>query len=124
MLLETAPGRYQAGEADVILIAQLGARFHVVFLEEHPLPGPIGPIATQAFIRLKSKMHHTAGEDTLAGAQARLDEMRETITIADANVSRERALFVGDCVMVFSVANWVAAGVPFAHVLFPWEAAP
>lgn len=117
MLIETSPGHHTAGEADAILIAQVGAVFHVVLLEERPMPGVPRPIPTLPFIRLKSSMS-SPPIATFAEAQAAVAELREKITIADANVSQERALFVGEEVLVFAVANWIAREVPFATVLF------
>lgn len=106
MLIEIEPGVLMAGPADVICILQVGNRFHAAFFEELPMPGPIQPIKELDFIRLKSKMHHTIGTDTLEGAKKHVEEMRKNIKVNDNNIADE-PLVVDDPISVLVIENWV-----------------
>lgn len=118
MLIEKEKDVFQGGIADVICILKLpGGTFHVAFYEEHPMPGPVRPIKDLDFIRLKSKMHHTAGALTLEGAQKHLDDMRAKIKIPDNNVARNIALDMEDPVSTLILPNWVRANKTVEEVL-------
>jgi hypothetical protein len=66
-----------AGPLDAILILRHAAtgRYHVAFFEEQPPPGPRQAVDDVQVVRLKSRMHHTAGSDTLEGAGVHVDEL-------------------------------------------------
>jgi len=107
MLMDRGNGTKGAGPADIICILKLPAgTYHVAFLEENPLPGPIQPIAELPAIRLKSKMHQTIGAPTLEEAQGHLKKLREKIIVNDTNVVSDVALEVNDPVMNLMVTNW------------------
>lgn len=100
-------GKWQAGEADILCILRLpGEKYHVAIYEEHPLPGSVEAIDSLEFLRLKSKMHHTLGNDTLAEAQSNAAELRKGVTFADSNVYLDAAITVEDPVGQFIVPNW------------------
>lgn len=107
MLLEKGDGTFVGGPADIICILKLpDGKFHAAFFEEHPLPGPVKPISELSMLRLKSKMHHTAGADTLEGAQQHLRELRAWIVLPDANVLADTPIEVNDPLSVWVVPNW------------------
>ena len=66
MLSNNGDGTYTLGPADVMCIFKLPTgRHHVAILEESPMPGPPQPLDALSFLRLRSKMHHTGGAETL-----------------------------------------------------------
>jgi hypothetical protein len=85
MLIENGDGTYTAGPYDVavILFHVETKRFHVCFIVERPFPGPPEPGKP---IRLKSDMHHTAGEATFEGAITQLKDLTKKITLFPGNV--------------------------------------
>jgi hypothetical protein len=120
MLIETEkPGVFTAGALDILCILedQNTGRFHVAFFEEHPMPGPVPSVEETNPVRLKSRMHHTAGADTLEGAQQHLRELREQIVLPDANVCDTPIDWNGEIGIVWLVENWVARGETFADVM-------
>lgn len=121
MIINNGDGTYTMGPADVICIFRLPSGwYHMAVLEENPMPGPIKPIGECDFIRLKSKMHHTEGAETLEGAQQHLLELRKQIKIGDANVVSDAALDISDPVTVFPVRNWTKEKIPLKEALgFP-----
>lgn len=107
-MFQNEDGTYTLGPADVLCIFRLPTgRFHVTLLEEQPMPGPIQPIEELNFIRLKSKMHHTVGADTLEGAQQQLQELRQKIKVSDLCVIADVAVDIEDPVCVLPVRNWI-----------------
>ena len=109
---------FQAGPADIICILQNTetGRFHPAFFEEHPPPGPIRPIKEMEALRLKSKMHHTIGFESLAEAQENVvEDLRTRILLPDANVCLDpiALAFGGIPARVWWVSNWVADGQAF-----------
>ena len=98
------------GPLDILCILKLPAgTFHAAFFEEYPLPGPLMPAAS--LVRLKSKMHHTAGASTLEGAQEHLDDLKQKISVPAGNVLRDAAIEVDDPVNVWLVPNWSAGTI-------------
>lgn len=85
MLIQNSDGTMTAGPKDIICILndQSSGKYHAAFFEEAPLPGNPTDIG---FVRLKSKMHHTQGSDTLEGAKEHVKGMLEKIIVDDANV--------------------------------------
>lgn len=111
MILQRDDGTCDVGPLDIICILKLPAgTFHAAFFEEAPMPGPVQPIDSLTFVRLKSKMHHTGGALTLEGAQEHLDELRLKIHLPDTNVVREEAIEIADPVSVWILGNWKRSG--------------
>jgi hypothetical protein len=120
MLIPNKENTFVGGPADVICILKLPTgRFHVAFFEEHPMPGPVKPIAELPFIKLKSNMHHTGGADTLEGAKQHLNELRTKIQLPDANVLDEIAIEVKDPILVWLVQNWTTGQIGIKDALSP-----
>lgn len=91
MLIDNGDGTYIVGPLDVLCIlrhAETG-RFHAAFFEEMPMPGPVPPADEVEVIRLKSKMHHTEGSDTLEGAQEHLGELAKQLYIDPMMILRD-----------------------------------
>lgn len=120
MLLDNGDGTYMAGPLDVICILQDEdtGRFHAAFFEEHPLPGPVESVEETSTVRLFSRMHHTGGADTLEGAKAHFQQLRNTIQIEDANVSDEPISWDGQLGIVWMFPNWKRRGQTFGD-MFP-----
>lgn len=76
MMIGNEDGTFTAGPLDVLCILQheKTGRFHPAFVEERPLPGPVPSPKDMTFARMKSKMHHTTGFDTLEAAVTDLRE--------------------------------------------------
>lgn len=91
MMIENGDGTFTAGKYDAILILHdvNTGRYHVAFFEEAMFPGGIEANDNLDVVRLKSKMHHTAGADTLEGAIEHLEDMRKKILVPEQNVWRE-----------------------------------
>jgi len=106
--------KYHAGNFDVIGIMKdtSTGRFHACVWEEHFMPGPEQP---ETFVRLKSKMHHTAGADTYEGGLEHVRQLREQVVIAEENVwikpeqVVERDFDVQGYAEVVVVPRWKAA---------------
>ncbi|MDO8408156.1 MAG: hypothetical protein Q7S95_02890 [bacterium] len=108
MLIGNNDGTYVAGPADIACIFRLpGGRYHIAVLEEYPMPGPPKSVDELDFIRLKSKMHHTAGAETLEGAQEHLAQLRKKIEFKDTNVVGDISIDMDDPVCVIQVRNWI-----------------
>lgn len=113
MLVNNGDGTYTMGPADVMCIFRLPTgRYHLVILEESPMPGPIQSLDSLSVIRLKSRGHHTDGAETLEGAQAHIAEYRKKLKIKDANVLSDVAIDMEDPVCVFPVRNWIRDNIP------------
>lgn len=118
MLLQQDNGTFLAGPADIICILQLPKGiYHAAFFEEHPMAGQTKPINELEFLRLKSKMHHTTGADTLEGAQEHVKEMREKIILSDDNIMIDEAIPVTDPVNVWPVLNWTKGNMTLKEAL-------
>jgi len=118
MLIDNGDGTCFCGPSDIVYILRLpNDRYHVVFTEEHPMPGPIRDIETLEVLRMKSKMHHTTGADDFAGAQQHLQEMLTKLKIQPENVVSEVAFDSDDPVRSFMLANWTRGGVSLRDAL-------
>lgn len=109
MLLERNDGTFDGGSLDVICILHdvNKDRYHVAFFEEHPLPSQHDtPIEDLTFVRLKSKMHHTGGADTLEGAIGHLNDMKTKIHIPEKNIWLEPKEWDGELGIVWVVPRW------------------
>lgn len=105
MLIQNSDGTCTGGRKDVICILNdlNTGKYHVSFFEESPFPGGQKDLS---FVRLKSKMHHTYGSETIEGALNQLKEMREKIQVSDKNVWLEPQEWDGNQGMVWVVPNW------------------
>ncbi len=109
MLLQREDKTFTGGILDVICILhnEKTNRYHAAFFEESPLPGKANiPIDQLPFIRLKSKMHHTEGADTLEEAKKHVEEMRKQIYLVDKNIWLEPQKWDGNEGIVWVVPNW------------------
>jgi len=118
MLLEQEDGRLLAGPLDMMCILHNvhNHRYHVAFFEEHPC-GSITDVEHTDVVRLRSKMHHTAGADTLEGALVHLAEMRQKITIDDKNVITTPIGWDGEIGITWIASNWLRDGTDAAQAL-------
>ena len=109
MMIPQEDGTVLASPADMMCILWdvQANRYHVAFFEESPMPGPIKPLQELEFIRLKSKMHHTTGAETLEGAKTHMVEMRKKLSILDTSVLEEPIEWDGRIGLVFMAANWL-----------------
>lgn len=110
MLMQTGPTTFTAGSLDVHLILhnKFTGRYHPAFFEEQPLPGPVKPSNEEQVVRLRSKMHHTAGFETLEEAQIELDNMSRNIAVPEENVWRDPQEWDGHYPIVILANNWRA----------------
>jgi len=114
MFVQTDDG-LAAGMFDVLVIAKDSetGRYHPMFLDHRPFAGapPDDPLDYKA-IRLKSKMHHTAGFDDREGAETFVREARESgsVKIDDENVMG-----------VVEIEGWTADDPAVVHVLPNWR---
>jgi hypothetical protein len=110
MMIEQDNGLYTGGPLDVwcILHNVKANTYHFAFRVERPMPGPIGNVEDLSFVRLKSKMHHTAGDATLEAAKDRLKDERKKIAVDDSNVWSDPMEWDGEP-FVTVVANWKRA---------------
>lgn len=111
MLIANGDGTYTGGPLDVIcvLVDVTTGRFHAAYFEERPMPGPIPGVTDDRPVRLMSKMHHTEGADTWAGALDHAHAMTETITLPTENVMLDEAWpWDGEQATVRILPNWRA----------------
>lgn len=85
-MFRNADGSYDMGRFDVLGILKDSStgRFHACVWLEHPFPGASEP--NPDLIRMKSKLHHTAGADTFEGAVQHVNELRSKFKVSDTNV--------------------------------------
>jgi len=113
MLINNGDGTYTGGPLDIwcILHNVEAGTYHAAFFEEDPMPGPIEPDFRKVKpVRLRSKMHHTTGADSLEGAQAHLDEMVAKVQVPEQNVWRDEPMpWDGEIGITFIADNWRVA---------------
>jgi hypothetical protein len=119
MLIDKGDGTYTGGPLDALVILRNVAtgRFHAAFLEERPMPGPVKPVDEVEVVRLASKMHHTAGADTVDGAREHLRDLALKIELPDGNVCEDPVDWDGRIAFAWPVRNWRAMGRPVGEVL-------
>jgi hypothetical protein len=71
-----------------------------------PLPEKVKSIEETDIVRLKSKMHHTRGSDTLDRALIHLKELSEKIAVPEDNIFGEPIKWDGTTGTVFLWENW------------------
>lgn len=105
---------YSAGPLDVVLVLRdvNSDRYHLAFFEHHPMPGPIVQYGELEVVRLKSKMHHTEGAETLEGALKVMDEfLTQSVHVFDGNAFRGGAIeWDGEIGIVCIASNWRRRG--------------
>lgn len=108
MMINNGNGTFTAGRLDVLCILHNvnTGRYHAAFFEEHPLPGEVKSIEETDIVRLKSKMHHTTGSDTLEGALEHLEELSEQIIVPEENIKKDPIDWDGEIGIVFVWENW------------------
>lgn len=108
MMMNNGDETFIAGSLDVLCILHNvnTNRYHAAFFEEHPFPGEIKPVEETDIVRLKSKMHHTGGSDTLDGALEHLKELSEKIIVPEENIKKEPIDWDGEIGITFVWNNW------------------
>lgn len=108
MMIDKGNGTYAAGLLDVLCILRNvnTGKYHAAFFEEIPVPGKVEPMNETEIVRLRSKMHHTTGSETLDGALDHLKELREKIIVPDENVKKEPIDWNGEIGTTFVWENW------------------
>lgn len=113
MLIEKqGGGAYTGGPLDFVCIlhgSQQG-RYHPCFVEEKPMPGPVKSVEETDSVRVKSKMHHTAGFATFEEAVEYVKtDFLQKIELPDNNVVLDRAIPWDEEEMAFVMllGNWV-----------------
>lgn len=108
MMMDNGNGTFTAGGLDVLCILHdvNTDKYHAAFFEEKPLPGKVKSIEETDIVRLKSKMHHTGGSDTLDGALEHLKELSEKIIVPGENVFNEPIEWDGTIGIVLLWKNW------------------
>lgn len=108
MMIEATNGTFTAGELDVLCILHNvnTGRYHAAFFEEHPLPGEVKSVKETDIVRLKSKMHHTEGSETLEGALEHLEKLSEQIIVPDENIRKEPIDWNGELGVSLVWENW------------------
>lgn len=109
MMIDKGNGTYAAGPLDVLCILHdvNTGKYHAAFFEESPISGKVRPMDKTEFVRLKSKMHHTAGSKTLDGALEHLKELSEKIIVPDENVKKEPIDWDGEIGITLVFENWI-----------------
>jgi hypothetical protein len=112
MMMDNGDGTFTGGPLDVHCILHDTGRgtYHTAFFEESPLPGPILAVGDTGLVRLKSRMHHTAGSPTLGGALAHLDDLATRIRVPAENVWRKPIPWDGVPAIVWFTDNWLGKG--------------
>ena len=108
MLIRNDKGTFSAGPLDLICILKdvESGRYHAAFFEDRPLPGHSTAMEDSTIVRLRSKMHHTAGAETLEEAKQHVAEMREQIEIDDLSVCEKPVAWDGQIGTVCVLPNW------------------
>lgn len=98
-----------AGPLDIICILYNVAtkRYHVAFLEEKPLPGKVLSVDETPLVRLKSRMHHTEGTETLEEALEEINGLTDKIKINTQNIWNKPLDWHGEIPIVLMKENWL-----------------
>ena len=108
MMVKNKDGTYKAGLLDVLCILHNvnTGRYHAAFFEESPIPGDVKTVNETEVVRLKSKMHHTEGSETLEGALEQLKELSEQIIVSEENIRKDPIDWDGEIGITFLWENW------------------
>lgn len=104
MMIDNGNGTFTAGSLDVLCILYdvNKNKYHAAFFEEHPFPSS----EETDMVRLRSKMHHTEGSDTLDGALEHLKELSKRIIVPEENIWKEPFEWDGRLGITFVKRNW------------------
>lgn len=107
MLIRNDDDTFTSGPLDAIFVLRdtKTRRLHVCFAEWHQPPGPPQDFDRMPYVRLKSKMHHTAGAADLDECKVMLADLRKKISLPDSNVFAEPRDWDGEP-FVATVVNW------------------
>lgn len=107
MMIQNGDGTITGGSFDVITILHdvNTGRYHVAFFEEHLFPGGLDAEINQNVVRLKSKMHHTSGAESLEGALEHLEDMKTKILLPEQNIWKEPREWDGEIGIVYLVSK-------------------
>lgn len=88
MLIKNDDDTFTGGPLDLLAIFSdpKTGRFYAGFLEEKPMPGQAYWEGGNKAVRLKSKMHHTVGSDTIDGAREELANLAKKIHLPEEHV--------------------------------------
>ena len=81
-------------------------KFHAAFFEEHSMPGDIKSIEETKIVRLKSKMHHTGGSDTIEGSLVHLEELSSKIHLSENNIWKDPIEWDGQLPITWVIPKW------------------
>lgn len=109
MLMPNGNGTFMAGPFDVLCILhRFGGRFHAAFFEENPMPGPYPDrLEDVKVVRLRSRMHHTEGAETIEVALMQLGELTKKISVPPTNIWLKPIMWDGGESIVFLRDNWL-----------------
>lgn len=114
MFIKSADGACTSGPLDVILIYHNvnEGTFHPAVYMEAPMPGPVPDVGEASFVRLRSRMHHTAGFASLEEAQENIrTELQPRLGIRGDNIIYDPPFpwdgTIGDTLIV---QNWRKSG--------------
>ncbi len=108
MMIDNGNGTFTAGGLDVLCILYdvNKNRYHAAFFEESPMPGRVKSIDETDIVRLRGKMHHTGGSDTLEGALGHLKELSEKVIVPEENVWKDPIDWNGEIGITLIRNNW------------------
>jgi hypothetical protein len=108
MLFERNDNTFDSGSLDVIcMLHDVNTdRYHAAFFEEHPMPGGYEANKDLSFVRLKSKMHHTGGADTIEEALTHVEDLKSKIHVPEKNVWLEPKKWDGELGITWVVPKW------------------
>lgn len=115
MFVAIGNGQYACGSFDVLAVLhdQRTGRFHAAVLVEDPPPGEPKPLEQVEVVRLRTRMHHTAGADTLEGACEHLREIHKQIHVLDTNIWFDKVFeWDGGHGAMVLVKNWLRSAQP------------
>lgn len=93
-------------DAIIVLHNAITDTYHAAYFTEAPMPGPLVPIEKLDTVRLKSRMHHTAGAPTIDEARVHATALQVETELADANVLPDLVEWDGELGVVLLVPNW------------------
>jgi hypothetical protein len=79
-------------------------KYHPCYFEERPFPGPIDD--SKGFFRLKSKMHHTTGFESLSCAVANARGLADQTSLPEENLFLDPVEWNGQIALVWIVPDW------------------
>lgn len=108
MMVSNGDGTFTAGGLDLLCILYDVNKnsYHAAFFEESPMPGEVKSVEETDIVRLKSRMHHTGGSDTLDGALKHLKGLSEKIIVPEENIWKEPIEWNGQIGVTLIIDNW------------------